>query len=510
MQRHQSDWGRIPRAGLFLFPIAFFLFAGLTPTATAGVAAQLVADSLDYPVFATSPPGNSRLFIVEQKGVIKILQNGHVLPTPFLDIHTLVFPPSEFEERGLLGLAFHPNYASNGFFYVMYNNLSWDTVIARYRRSSSNQNRADPTSAFILLTIDQPAPNHKGGTLEFGPNDGYLYIGMGDGGGEGDPSNYAQRDDSLLGKMLRIDVNGPAPYGIPPSNPYAAPGLPLDEIWARGFRNPYRYSFDRANGDLYIGDVGQQFWEEIDFQPASSPGGENYGWHIMEGNHCYDPPEGCSSAGLVLPIHEYQHIFHCAVVGGYVYRGSVLSGETGNYFFADYCTATLWSFRYQTGVISNFTERTDELSPNGEIEWISAFAQDAAGELYVIERGISPVTGEIWKIVPGTTTTAVDAGTTPPAAALALAPASPNPFSSRTRIDLSLGSEPLSLRARVYTAAGRFVDELAAERAGLGNGRAAFEWDGRDAQGLECPSGVYVLRVAADGHEARQRLVLVR
>jgi len=310
----------------------------------------------------------------------------------------------------------------------------------------------------------------------------------------------------LLGKMLRIDVNSAIPYGIPPSNPYAAPGLPRDEIWARGLRNPYRFAFDRVTGDLFIGDVGQTMWEEIDYQPADSKGAENYGWRFMEGMHCYNPPEGCSSAGLVLPVHEYQHIFHCAVIGGYVYRGPAIPTFNGTYLFGDFCTAAIWSFRLVNGVATQFTERTDELSPNGEIAWISAFAEDAAGELYVIERSIQGGQGEIWKIVAGTT--GVDAGTTPPATVLSLAPASPNPFSSTTRVDFQLGYEPLTLRARVYSAAGRFIDELTTERVGQGGGHAV--WDGRDAQGLECPSGIYVLRVAADDHEARQQLVLVR
>jgi hypothetical protein len=247
-------------------------------------------------------------------------------------------------------------------------------------------------------------------------------------------------------------------------------------------------------------------WEEVDYQPAGSKGAENYGWRFMEGLHCYNPPKGCSSAGLVLPVHEYRHIFHCAVIGGYVYRGSAILGFNGTYVFGDYCTAAIWSFRLVNGVVTQFTERTDDLSPNGEIAWISAFAEDAAGELYVVDRGVPEGQGEIWKIVQGTTT-GVDASATPAATTLSLAPASPNPFSSSTRVDFQLGYEPLTLRAQVYSAAGRFIDELTAER-GLGGGHAV--WDGRDAQGRECPSGIYVLRVAADDHEARQRLVLVR
>jgi glucose/arabinose dehydrogenase len=477
------------------------------PAGAQGLRTERVASGLDYPIYAASPPEDPRLFIIEQRGVIKVLAHGQVLTTPFLDIDPLVFPVSEFEERGLLGLAFHPKYASNGYFYVNYNDNDWRTVIARYRVSASNPNVADPGSGRVILLIDQPAPNHKGGTLLFGP-DGYLYIGMGDGGNEGDPSNYAQRDDSLLGKMLRIDVDAQFPYGIPDSNPYSDAGLPRDEIWARGFRNPYRWSFDRKNGDVYIGDVGQAFWEEIDFQPAGSKGGENYGWRLMEGNHCYNPPENCNPGWLTLPIHEYRHILHCAVIGGYVYRGAAIPQLDGTYFFADYCTGAIWSFRYVNNSATEFVDRTNELSPNGEVAFISGFAEDATGELYIVDRGMPQGQGEIWQIV-ASGTTGVAAGEAP-GSALRLSPASPNPFSSRTRIDIQLRSEPSLLKATVYSPAGRLVKELPALPGSTGSGSTAIEWDGRDAAGRACPSGIYWLRVDAGGEDARQRLVLIR
>ena len=504
--------GSIARFRGVIFSTAFFLFAiSADPIAAGELASQRVAAGLDYPVFATSPPGDPRLFIVEQGGRIKVLKHGQVLPTPFLDIHTLVSQPAGFEQRGLMGLAFHPQYAGSRFFYLMYSDLDWRINIVRYRASASNPDIADPASAFVVLRMILPAPNHIGGTLNFGPNDGYLYIGIGDGGEQGDPANFAQRDDLLFGKMLRIDVNNGVPYGIPPSNPFAGPGLPLDEIWAKGFRNPYRWSFDRETSDLYIGDVGQSMWEEIDYQSAGSKGGENYGWHMMEGNHCYNPPQGCSSAGLILPIHEYQHIFHCSVTGGYVYRGSAIPSAQGTYFFADYCTGTIWSFRYQNGLVSNFTDRTPELSPQGEVAWIASFAEDSAGELYMVDHDKVEGQGEIWRIVPGAGSTGVDPDADiPPEAALRLVPASPNPFSEQTQINVRIGYVPSSVRAIVYSAAGRFVDELAVDPVALGSGAAALEWDGRDANGLPCPSGIYMLRVAADGQEARERLILIR
>jgi glucose/arabinose dehydrogenase len=481
-----------------------------TPSTVLGIRAELVAGGLDFPVFVGSPGGDERLFIVEQRGVIKILKQGLVLPTPFLDIQPLVFPPSQDDERGFLGLAFHPNYAANRYFYVMYNDHNWRTVVARYRTSAANPDRALPGSALILLVIDQPAPNHKGGTILFGPNDGYLYIGMGDGGTPGDLFNNGQRDDSLLGKMLRIDVDHGNPYAIPLSNPYASPGLPLDEIWARGFRNPYRWSFDRATGDMFIGDVGEQFWEEIDYQPAASKGGENYGWRLMEGTHCYNPPKGCDDGTLIHPIHEYQHIFHCAVVGGYVYRGEAMPGLDGTYFFGDYCTAKIWSFRYESGQVLDFTDRTTELSPQGEIRWISGFGEDAAGELYVVDRGSSGPAGEVWKIMPSGPIAVGDGAEATPPPRLALSPAAPNPFAGSTRVPFELASAPRRFVAAIYTAAGRQVTELGLPAAAFTSGSAALEWDGRDARGRACPAGVYLLRVEADGASAQERLVLLR
>ena len=356
-----------------------------------------VASGLSRPLFVTSPPGDTaRLFIVEQHTArIKILTGGSILPTPFLDINDLVINTGN--ERGLLGLAFHPNYASNGFFFVNYVDNSGNTVIARFQ-VSGDPNVAYHDSQFILLTISQPYTNHKGGMLAFGPYDGYLYISLGDGGSGGDPENRAQDDGQLLGKMLRIDVDSGLPYGIPPDNPFVGPGLPLDEIWAKGLRNPWRFSFDRLTGDLCIADVGQDLYEEIDFQPASSNGGENYGWRLMEGNHCYNPPVNCDPGGLTYPIYEYSHggsPFRCSVTGGYVYRESAIPDLQGTYFFGDYCSGQIWSFRYDGINVNDFTERTSQLAPGGglSIDEISSFGEDAVGNLYIVD-----LDGEVYKI----------------------------------------------------------------------------------------------------------------
>ncbi len=401
-----ADFPIPPRLSNLLF-LAFAL-AGCAAAPPAAAQLELravrVAAELQLPVYATAPPGDAaRLFIVLQRGQVRILKEGQLLANPFLDIDHLVPDISGWDERGLLGLAFHPAYASNGFFYVNYTALSGATVIARYS-VSADPDVADPGSAAILLTIDQPFANHNGGTLAFGP-DGYLYIGMGDGGSAGDPGDRAQDDGELLGKMLRIDVDGGAPYAIPPDNPYAGPGLPRDEIWAKGLRNPYRFSFDRATGDLYIADVGQTAWEEVNFQPAGAPGGRNYGWRIMEGAHCYDPPAGCPVAGLTLPVWEYDHDTGCSITGGVVYRGAAIPELQGHYFFSDFCTARIWAFRMQGGAAADFRDLTSSLllEPGQSIDYVASFAEDGLGEMHIVDRG-SGGDGEIFKVVRRTPT----------------------------------------------------------------------------------------------------------
>ncbi|MDW8325393.1 MAG: PQQ-dependent sugar dehydrogenase [Anaerolineales bacterium] len=337
-------------------------------------ALRRITGGLTKPVFLTHA-GDARLFIVEQPGTIRIFENGRLLPVPFLDIRDRVNDGAN--EQGLLGLAFHPRYTENGFFFVNYTGANDETVIARFS-VTSDPNRADPAGEKVILTIEQPYRNHNGGDLAFGP-DGYLYIGMGDGGSAGDPENRAQNLRSLLGKMLRLDVDNGEPYGIPPDNPFVVRGDARPEIWAYGLRNPWRFSFDRATGDLYIADVGQNAYEEVNFQPAGSSGGENYGWRYFEGTHEFKdaadaPPE------VVPPIAEYGRGDGCSVTGGYVYRGAALPELNGVYFFGDYCSGLIWSLRRDAA--GAWVRETF-----GDTDFtISSFGEDAAGELYVLDH----------------------------------------------------------------------------------------------------------------------------
>lgn len=348
-----------------------------------GVQLRQVLSGLDNPV-AVTHAGDSRLFITLRGGRIVIVQGESLLPQPFLDIRERVNAAGF--EQGLLSVAFHPRYSENGFFFVNYTNLQGDTVVERYQVSAGNPNQADPASRRTLLTIDQPFNNHNGGQLQFGP-DGFLYIGMGDGGGAFDPACRAQNTDTLLGKLLRIDVDqnvSSAPfYGIPADNPFrGAGGLP-DEVWASGLRNPWRFSFDRETGDLWIGDVGQAQREEISFQPAASGGGENYGWKVMEGTRCSrrdacsDSVPQCDSPAYTDPVLEYDHETGCSVTGGYVYRGASLPQLRGTYFFGDFCTGQVWAAARQGNgfVVRRLAETAGQLS---------AFGEDQAGELFLV------------------------------------------------------------------------------------------------------------------------------
>jgi glucose/arabinose dehydrogenase len=364
-----------------------------TPAPPGSPAVELVAEGLSRPVYLTAAPGDrDRLFVLEQAGRIRLIREGSLLPDPFLNIEDLVVDLSGYDERGLLGLAFHPDYARNRYFFVNYVDGQNRTVIARYR-TGSNPDRADRQSAETVLTIDQPYSNHNGGMLAFGP-DGFLYVATGDGGSGGDPQGRAQDLTSLHGKLLRLDVDT-LPYDTPPGNPFAGPGEPLDEIWAYGLRNPWRFSFDRQTGDLWIADVGQNRREEINFEPAGQ-GGRNYGWNIMEGRECFQPPANCDQSGLTLPVHEYDHDNGCSVTGGYVYRGAALSGLRGHYLFGDWCSGRIWSLRLRNGTAVDLTERTAQLVPGEgrEIDQVASFGEDGAGELYIVDYD-----GEIYRIV---------------------------------------------------------------------------------------------------------------
>jgi len=345
----------------------------------------IVTSGLSSPLYLTAPVGDTaRLFVVEQGGQIRIVQHGQLLPTAFLDIHTRLVSGGE---QGLLSVAFHPSYATNGFFYVNYTDLNGDTRVERYTVSAADSNLADTATHKLILSVRQPYSNHNGGLVMFGP-DGMLYIGMGDGGSGGDPENRAQNPDSLLGKLLRIDVDGGDPYAIPTGNPFRNGGG-APEIWAVGLRNPWRFAFDRSAGLLYIGDVGQGAWEEVDVEPASQ-GGLNYGWRIMEGAHCYSATN-CSSAGLVLPALEYDHSNGCSIIGGFVYRGTKAPTLVGQYFYSDYCSGWLRSFSYANGAVAAQTG----WSLNVTLGNVLSLGEDSAGELYVLTAG-----GSIYRIAP--------------------------------------------------------------------------------------------------------------
>jgi len=356
--------------------------------------AQVIATGLVFPVYLTQPPADtSRLFIVQRAGRIRIIRNGTLLPGAFLDIVSLIRSTGE---GGLLSLAFHPNYEHNGQFVVLYTDLGGTIQVVRYTVSADPE-VADPASAQPIISIPHPTfDNHYGGLVKFGP-DGFLYIGLGDGGGANNQLGHGQDSTQLLASILRIDVNGAAPYVVPASNPFVGRPPAKPEIWARGLRNPWRYAFDRLTGDLYIADVGQGAREEIDVQPVASSGGQNYGWSILEGTMCFDSTP-CSSAGTVLPVFEYPHsggtITGCSITGGYVYRGARLPLLSGRYFYADYCRGWVRSFRYANGTASDHHDYTPEFGTLGNI---TSFGEDSRGELYILSQQgvvyrISPVT----------------------------------------------------------------------------------------------------------------------
>lgn len=366
-----------------------------TPLPTVGnssasftVGVQPLANEFAHPIFVTDAgDGTDRLFVVEQPGQIRIIENGAVLETPFLAIEDKVL--SKGNEQGLLGLVFDPQFTENGYFYVNYSSsANGDNIVERYK-VSSDPNVADAGSGKKLLEIPGLEANHNGGMLAFGP-DGYLYISTGDGGRAGDRHGTIGNGQDLgvlLGKILRIDVRGD-PYSVPASNPFVGDAQARPEIWAYGLRNPWRFSFDRATGDLYIGDVGQARYEEVDFQPAASNGGENYGWRLMEGDACYNPAEDCDTTNLVLPVVQYEHGPGCAITGGYVYRGKQYPWLVGQYLFADYCSGQIWAAARDASGEWAMQQVADFRFT------ISSFGQDAAGELYVAGRD----NGTIYKL----------------------------------------------------------------------------------------------------------------
>ena len=376
------------------------------------LAVMKVADVPAKALYITQPKGETdRLFVLNQKGMIYIIRNGLTLKTPFINIsdrvHGSLTPGSE---EGLLGLAFHPDYNSNGYFYLNYVNKNDSSIVSRFS-VSKDPNIADKKTEKIILGIPQPYGNHNGGHLAFGPRDGMLYIGFGDGGKWGDPYNNAQDLNSLLGAILRINVDKGDPYSIPADNPFINQGSKRAEIFCYGLRNPWRFSFDRETNDLTIGDVGQNLWEEINWLSWEKSLGANFGWRTMEGDHCYNPEDFCDTTGLIMPVFEYpnnasylkiligmdeREATGCSVTGGYVYRGTENPRLWGTYIFGDYCTGRIWSFTLNNGKPSNFQNLRTELKKHSKDVplFISSFGEDSFGELYVVDY-----LGAIYKFV---------------------------------------------------------------------------------------------------------------
>ncbi|MFW6078187.1 MAG: PQQ-dependent sugar dehydrogenase [Gemmatimonadota bacterium] len=348
------------------------------------VALEEVATGLDGPVHLTAPPGDDRVFIVEQPGRIRILRDGSVLSTPYLDITDRV---ASGGERGLLSVAFHPRFAENGRLYVNYTDQAGDTRVVRFE-ADPDADTVDPGTAELVLVVEQPFANHNGGLNLFGP-DGMLYIGLGDGGSAGDPEGNGQDTSTLLGSILRLDVDGAAPYAIPSDNPFVDGADGRAEIWAYGLRNPWRFSFDEEAGRLYVADVGQNRIEEINVQAADA-GGLNYGWNVMEGTECFRSLP-CDTDEFVLPALEYSHDDGCSVTGGVVYRGEAVSALVGHYVYGDYCDGWIRSFRYENGEVEDSAEWDVDA-----IEQLTSFGTDAEGELYVLSAG-----GTVSRVVVG-------------------------------------------------------------------------------------------------------------
>jgi glucose/arabinose dehydrogenase len=358
--------------------------AGAPVAGIPALSARLVVSGLRNPLDLQSvTEDRERLYVVEQGGRIRVVRSGQLQAASFLDVSDRVTAGGE---RGLLGLAFHPRFAQNRRLFVNYTNRAGDTHVAEFQAGSPDA--ADASTERVLLRVAQPFSNHNGGGLAFG-SDGYLYIGLGDGGSSGDPMGNGQRLDTLLGKMLRIDVDGLQPYAVPADNPFRSRPGAQPEIWAFGLRNPFRFAFDRASGDLYIGDVGQGAVEEIDVAPART-GGQNYGWNVTEGSACFSPRTGCDRSGITLPVYEYDHSQGCSVTGGVVYRGCRMPGLSGTYFFGDFCSGFVRSFRVAGGAATE--ARAWSL---GGIDAVSSFGVDADGEVYVVDYD-----GEVYRLEP--------------------------------------------------------------------------------------------------------------
>ena len=348
-----------------------------------------IIGGLTRPLYVThAGDGSNRLFVVEQAGKIWVIEEGERQAQPFLDVSRLITPAAlgaAYTEQGLLGLAFHPDYQTKGQFYINYTDRGGGTVVSRYQVSSDSPNLADADSAQIIFGLAQPYANHNGGHIAFGP-DGYLYITLGDGGRANDPLGAGQNTLMLLGSILRIDVDGDLPYVIPPDNPFVGDARGLDEIWAYGLRNVWRFSFDRHSGDMYLADVGQNQWEEVNFQPADSRGGENYGWNVWEGSHIF---AGGRAENHIPPFSEYSRGLGCSVTGGYVYRGAAIADLQAVYLFGDYCSGRVWASWRDSQLQWHTSEFLDTALQ------ISSFGEDEQGELYIVDYG-----GRVYRLDP--------------------------------------------------------------------------------------------------------------
>lgn len=388
--RKRAPWGLFKLVVTVLLFTSGCLYGSPSSVATSDLKLVSLPHSFEQPLLVTYAESHPEaLFVVEKTGRIKVVLDAEAPPQVLLDIRDQV---SRGSEQGLLGLAFHPRFGENGLFFVNYTDRSGDTQVVRYQVRPGTL-AADPDSRMVVLTIPQPRANHNGGMLAFGP-DGFLYIGTGDGGGAGDPEGNGQKGSTLLGKLLRIDVDGGEPYTIPPTNPFVDRSDFLPEIWAFGLRNPWRFSFDRLTGDLYIADVGQNAWEELNYQPASDPGGQNYGWNRMEGRQCYPQNRACSTDGTRLPVLVYSHqaTGGCSITGGYVYRGTDIPWLYGKYVFGDYCSGEIWSAEPGgTG------EPWPMVSLLDSSALISSFGEDAHGELYITDLN----GGKVYRLVDG-------------------------------------------------------------------------------------------------------------
>jgi glucose/arabinose dehydrogenase len=491
--------------GVSLATVAILLALATATSAATPLTVERVASGLARPVFVTSPPGDvHRVFVVEQRsgstGRVRIIKDGALLATPFLSVPSV----STGSEQGLLGLAFAPDYQTSGTFYIYYTDSGGTSQLARYT-VSADPDVANPTGA-VILSVTQPFSNHNGGWLAFGP-DGYLYLSLGDGGSGGDPANRAQNTNDLLGKLLRLDVTGQATYASPSGNPYVGVAG-RDEIWSLGLRNAWRGGFDRETGDLYIADVGQNIWEEVNFHSATEGAGRgvNFGWRCWEGNHSYTsstvtPCGSCDSLScFVFPVHEYNHTSgRCSITGGTVYRGLAVPDLAGTYFFADYCSGEVFSFKMAGGAAVDLTDRTAELKPSDapSLGNISSFGEDAFGELYICDIG-----GSVYKIVPAEQT-AVRPGPRPEPL---LRLAGPSPFHDTLHLALRL-PEPGAVRVDVFDLAGRRVRALADET--LAAGEHPLSWNGRTDAGRRAKAGFYFIRIATPfGTEAVKTVYL--